>query len=438
MKHLTKALIRSALSVGGCVALTHGASAQLVSASAASLSLGDNYTALARGFNAVNWNPANLGMPGNPLMSFAFAGQGTGGMDPISLSDMHQYSGVKLPDPVRATWLSRVQAQGGQSLDADGAGSFALSAGPLAFQLATNAYERGKLSPDAVEILLYGNAGQSGTPRTMNLKGSRTEAAVTTTAAVSFGQGVDFGIGPIDQHLAFGVTAKYIVGNALLLGEDAGSQLAANPLALDVQFPIIQSDTSLSGMPQRGHGVGVDVGAAWSSGPLSVGATIQNFVNTFHWNTTEMFFRPGTALFTTNGTRQTSFDAIAMTSVPDSLKAKANALAAEVEAMKFTPSLNVGAAMEVLPFLTTTVDVRQELSSGMRFAERTHVGAGAELRLIPFLPIRAGLSAISGGYIASAGAGLELLFFHLNAGIAARKTEFGQFPSAALTVSFGQ
>jgi len=371
-------------------------------------------------------------------MSFAFAGRGTGGMDPISLSDMHQYSGVKLHDPVRAAWLSRVQAQGGQSLDADGAGSFALSVGPMAFQLATNAYERGKLSPDAVEILLYGNAGQSGTPRTMNLKGSRTEAAVTTTAAVSFGQGVDFGIGPIDQHLAFGVTAKYIVGNALLLGEDAGSQLAANPLALDVQFPIIQSDTSLSGMPQRGHGVGVDVGAAWSSGPLSVGATIQNFVNTFHWNTTEMFFRPGTALFTTNGTRQTSFDAIAMTSVPDSLKAKANALAAEVEAMKFTPSLNVGAAMEVLPFLTTTVDVRQELSSGMRFAERTHVGAGAELRLIPFLPIRAGLSAISGGYIASAGAGLELLFFHLNAGIAARKTEFGQFPSAALTVSFGQ
>jgi hypothetical protein len=438
MKHLTKALIRSALSVGGCVALAHSASAQLVSASAASLSLGDNYTALARGFNAVNWNPANLGMPGNPLMSFAFAGRGTGGMDPISLSDMHQYSGVKLPDPVRAAWLSRVQAQGGQSLDADGAGSFALSVGPLAFQLATNAYERGKLSPDAVEILLYGNAGQSGTPRTMNLKGSRTEAAVTTTAAVSFGQGVDFGIGPIDQHLAFGVTAKYIVGNALLLGEDAGSQLAANPLALDVQFPIIQSDTSLSGMPQRGRGVGVDVGAAWSSGPVSVGATIQNFVNTFHWNTTEMFFRPGTALFTTNGTRQTSFDAIAMTSVPDSLKAKANALAAEVEAMKFTPSLNVGAAMEVLPFLTTTVDVRQELSSGMRFAERTHVGAGAELRLIPFLPIRAGLSAISGGYVASAGAGLELLFFHLNAGIAARKTEFGQFPSAALTVSFGQ
>jgi hypothetical protein len=66
------------------------------------------------------------------------------------------------------------------------------------------------------------------------------------------------------------------------------------------------------------------------------------------------------------------------------------------------------------------------------------VGAGAELRIIPFLPLRAGLAAISGGYIASAGAGLDLFVLHLNAGIAARKTEYGQFPAAALTISIGQ
>jgi hypothetical protein len=106
--------------------------------------------------------------------------------------------------------------------------------------------------------------------------------------------------------------------------------------------------------------------------------------------------------------------------------------------MRFRPSLNVGAAMRVLPFLTAMADVRQELGNGMHLAERTHVGAGAELRIIPFLPIRAGLAAISGGYLASAGAGLDLFVLHVNAAVAARKTEFGQFPSAALTVSFGQ
>ena len=438
MSRLTSVIFRSAFFAGVCVTLVPRAQAQLVSASAASLALGDNYTALARGFNAVNWNPAGLGLPDNPFMSFGFAGRGAAGTDPISLSDLSKYGGVTVPNAVLASWLSRVQAQGGQKVDAEGAGSLALSIGSFAFQLSTNAYERGKLSPDAVEVLLYGNAGQSGTPRTMSLKGSRTEAAVTTTAAASCGQGVDIGMGPLTQHIAIGATVKYIVGNALLLGEDAGSQLDANPLALNVQFPIIQSDTALNGMPQRGRGVGLDVGAAWDFGVFSAGATIQNLINTFKWDANQMYFRPGGAIFNASGARTTNFDAVSMSAVPDSLRARATALGVEVEAMRFKPSLNVGASMKVLPFLTAMADVRQNLGDGMRLAERTHVGAGAELRLIPFLPLRAGLSLISGGYVASAGAGLEVAFFHLNAGVAARKTEYGQFPSGALTVSIGQ
>src|SRR3954470_8254903 len=114
------AITRSALSVCIGVALARGASAQLVSASATSLSLGDNYTALARGVNAVNWNPANLGQPGNPAFSFGFAGRGAGGMDPISLGDLAQYSGARLPKAVLNEWLSRVKAQGGQSLRGEG------------------------------------------------------------------------------------------------------------------------------------------------------------------------------------------------------------------------------------------------------------------------------------------------------------------------------
>ena len=430
--------IRSVLLLAAVATTATAARAQLVSASASSLALADNYTALARGYNAVAWNPAGLGMPDNPIFSMSFAGRGAGGTDPVSLGDLKQYGGVAVPSSVLAAWLSRVQQQGGQSLEADGSGSFGLSIGSLAFQLSTNAYERGKLSPDAVEVLLYGNAGQSGVPRDMSLQGSRTEAAVTTTAAVSFGRGVTLGIGPLTQHFAIGGTAKYIVGNALLLGEDAGSQLSASPLALDVQFPIIQSDTSFDGVPQHGHGIGVDIGAAWQSGPLAVGATVQNFLNTFRWDVGQMYFRPGGAIFSQTGSRATSFDAVSMSAVPDSLRARANALAAEIDAMRFKPSLNVGVAMKVLPFLTATGDIRQQLGDGMHVAERTHIGAGAELRLIPFLPLRAGVSGISGGYILSAGAGLDLFLFHLNAGIAQRKTEFGSFPAGALTISLGQ
>ena len=51
---------------------------------------------------------AILGVPGLiialfSLLSFGFAGRGSGGMDPISLSDLAQYSGVQLPLFARLT-----------------------------------------------------------------------------------------------------------------------------------------------------------------------------------------------------------------------------------------------------------------------------------------------------------------------------------------------
>src|SRR3954452_11925524 len=122
MRTLGNAIIPSVLVVFVGMTFAPGVSAQLVSASAASLALGDNYTVLARGFNAVNWNPANLGLPGNPALSFGFAGRGAGGMDPISLGDLSQYGGVPLPNAVMSEWLARVRHQGGQSLEAEGAG----------------------------------------------------------------------------------------------------------------------------------------------------------------------------------------------------------------------------------------------------------------------------------------------------------------------------
>ena len=63
------------------------------------------------------WNPAALGMPDNPFMSFGFAGRGAAGTDPISLSDLSKYSGVTVPNAVLAGWLSRVKSEGGQKIE---------------------------------------------------------------------------------------------------------------------------------------------------------------------------------------------------------------------------------------------------------------------------------------------------------------------------------
>ena len=60
-------------------------------------------------------------------------------------------------------------------------------------------------------------------------------------------------------------------------GEDGGSYLAANASEINVRFPVIMSDTGGAGSsPSHGHGLGLDIGGAWQSGPLTAGLALQN------------------------------------------------------------------------------------------------------------------------------------------------------------------
>ncbi len=72
MTHQPPSSLIRLLGAAAVVALAaRPAAAQLPSASASALGVGDNYTALARGYNAVAWNPAGLAMPGSPGFSLA-------------------------------------------------------------------------------------------------------------------------------------------------------------------------------------------------------------------------------------------------------------------------------------------------------------------------------------------------------------------------------
>src|SRR5688500_15763269 len=69
-------------------------SAQLPSASPAAHGLGGNFTAIARGYEAVAWNPANLAMPGRPFFSVGLGiVGGSTGLEPIDFRALHEFSG---------------------------------------------------------------------------------------------------------------------------------------------------------------------------------------------------------------------------------------------------------------------------------------------------------------------------------------------------------
>jgi hypothetical protein len=400
--------------------------------------MGDNYTALARGFGAILWNPAGLGMPDNALISAAFLPvSGTAGLGPVTPADFAAFDGQLIPHETRVEWLNRIRAEGGES------GVFgtdltyaALSIGRVAFSASSSVRARVNMGPDAAELLFFGNAGRTGDPRDFNLAGSYLDAAGTTTFAGAIGLPLGVRLGPLpDQHFAIGATVKYTIGNFLVMGQEQTSHLSADPLAVEVRFPVIhtrapEDDEEGIDFLQNGAGIGVDIGAAWRGGNFSAGVTIQNLVNTFEWDRDALRYRAGELSWDAD-TATSHFDELPIEHAPAELVNRVD------ELFTFGPTLAAGVAARLLPYLTLTGELRHALQDNLQLGGRTHLGVGGELGIIPFLPLRAGLAAVSGGYQASAGMGLRLGGVQLSAAAAMRQAELGREGVGSVALTFG-
>ena len=400
-------------------ALAGAASAQLPNASPAATSLGGAYTARARGYDAVAWNPANLGLSSNPHYSVSMlALHGSSGLDPISLSDLAPYSGKVLPAAQREAWLQTVAASGGQNGRVDGGlTAIALSAGPFALQVSGVVAGSTKLNADAFEAIMFGNAGRTGSAQNMNLQGSTFRVGVFTTAGLSYG--VSFG--GENQRFAIGATGKYVVGHALGIAQDDGSTLTTNGVA--VSFPMVYSHRSDLII---GQGMGADVGLAYTAGRFSLGATVQNAVNTFVWDETKLYAKSGTAIFDGN-TSNTDFDDKPYLSAPTSLRQK-------VADDKFLPIVAGGIALDIASSLVFSADFRQQLGDGLLLGPKTHAGAGLEFRGIPAVSLRGGASYVTDGWGISAGAGFHVGVAEIGVGGAVRMVNGGLEPVVTLNL----
>ena len=408
-------------------------SAQLPSASATALGVADNYSALARGFNAVAWNPAMLGMPDNPRFSLGVLPiRGTAGLGPITLADIAGYESRFLDDAVKQQWLDRIIANGGEQGSASGDITYlGMSMGRIGFQVSTMSHVVANLSPDAAELVLFGNAERPAGEE-FDLGNSSVQGMVTSTAAISFAQSlpIRFLVPVVEQHLSVGVTVKYTVGNALVMGRNIGSSVSGTEGDIDVAFPVIQSDSVASVRSlDRGRGIGVDVGAAWQGGPLSISASVRNLLNNFAWDTASFVYRPGRVQF--DGTAgNAEFDMEAYANAPDELKDA-------VRNFTYARQLVVGGAWRMNRKFLVSADVRQHVGEGLTVGARSHVGVGAEIRPLMFLPLRAGYARVTDGYQAGAGVGLELGPVNLSASVGRRSSAFGTDDMAAFGLTFG-
>lgn len=412
----------SAMTRGAAIALlvTSGAltaDAQLPNASAAAHAMGGNFTAIARGYEAVAWNPANLAMPKRPGFSLGIGVfGGSAGLDPIDVKTLHSFSGIVVDSATRASWVQQARLAGGQKGRIDGGITpLALSIGPIGIQLGSTAYTNLNLSPDAWEAMLFGNAGNNGgQPKALDLTGTSVRAGVISTAAMSFALPVPINLtnGILrDEHAAIGFTGKYVMGNGLVVAQDLGSQITDS---LQLRFPMIMPDSDFAG--NVGNGMGLDLGVAWSGGPWRVGLNAENVFNTFKWDTTMLVSRSGVGTFTTDSTN-TDFD------TQYAFGAAPAALRDIVTNQTFKPAVTLGAAFMVLPSLTLTADIRQSLGddNAIQIGPKSRMGVGAEWRVLPFLPLRGGVASVSDGWQAGAGLGLRFLGYEFGVSTSIRR-----------------
>ena len=411
------------------------AAAQQLNTSAAAAGVGGNFSARARGYDAVAWNPANLGLPGNPGFSITILPvTASFTLDPITLGDIKSVQDQKAPSTVpratRQAWLDKVTAAGGETGTPSGGTNVAISAGPFALQLGMTFFGAVKLNPDAVQAILFGNVGPDGTVRTLSFQNSKYNAGGVTTAALSYGHA--FGAHKEgDGILSFGATVKMIGGNIVSIGQDAGSNINAN--GGTISFPSVgtrsfqdckddsgQLKTGCTPMTGpgggfSGNGLGADIGVSWLRDKLGLSATIQNVFNSFSWDESLLAYRPGSGQFDVNGDT-TNFDEQAFANAPASLKSA-------IANYKFKPTIAAGMAYELTRYMTISADARQQMAGDQEIVigPKTSVGAGVEYRGIPMLSLRGGADYITGGSAFSFGAGLRFGRYELGGAIAVQQ-----------------
>lgn len=410
--------------------------AQLPDASPRSVALAGSYGAMARGFEAVAWNPAMLAARGNPGLTIALPRLTLEtGSNTFSWGDMRHYANRHLSDQDKADIMAKLVHDDStltlRSLV--GATPIGLSIGNFGFLVATTGDGQFSGPRDAVELALYGNAHRAGPGESFSAHGANGRAWAATTLAGSLA--LPFAI-PLGR-LSVGATYKYVIGNFIGRAAEISSSLSVNPLvnAHAEAAAIYSSYRSgfepswpgdvLGGQGKVGSGYGVDLGGALqlAGRSITVSATLVNLLGKMTWDLDRLEYEHATydAVQTDSGTvtdnwiHQNLGSAAAIAADPAARAARDSLLANA----GFARLLRLGVALRAGALLVSG-GAQVRLEEGLDRQPEREVSGGLEYRLLGILPLRAGLAYdIGNAFTLAGGTGLDLAFFHLDLSAAA-------------------
>ena len=403
--------------------------AQLPDPSTRALGMGDAYGAIARGYEAVYWNPSALAMIGRPGLSIGLPHLDLRvGSNAYGFADFKKYAHSFLSQADKQTLYDKIT---GSTLDLTthvGMAPFGLSIGPFGLLVGAAGEVNGNIGKDAVRLALFGNAPRPNESTNFSAAGSLGRAWAATTAAGSFALPFSLPVG----RLAVGVTYKYVVGNFLGFAQDLGTQIAFNPLftateagqALYTNYGTGCNNIQPLGTGpcggKAGNGYGVDLGATLQllHGGITVSAMVVNAFGSMTWDQSRLAYD--------RNLRQSQ--QLSSGKVQDTVLVKqsldANGISANAQASALRDSLLANANFAKVARagfalhsgkLTLAATGQIRLKEGLDEQSEKLLSAGVEYRLLGIIPLRVGGSTdFAGATMLSAGTGLQLLGINLD------------------------
>jgi hypothetical protein len=324
------------------------------------------------------------------------------GLDPVGLGDIADYGGTVVPRSVRQRWLDAI-ARGGREVGV-GYASLAgrVDAGRTAFTVEVEAFAEADLTRDAAELLLFGNAGRAGEAAELEVVGSALRALATTSVGVA--RGWEISGEPGTQTFSLEARTRWVIGNGLLYGVGVQGGTSADPPGVDLRFPVVET-LSDAPFPGGATGLAFDVAliARDEAGRWEAGAAVRDLVSTFRLRSSELSYRPGTALFDADNA-DTDFGRrpVAGADLPEEVRA----VVEEVEALRFHPVLELGVSWKPTAPWEIAVGMDRTRYGGIRAASANGAAVGVGWAHGERLELRGGARRANGANRWSLGAGV--------------------------------
>jgi hypothetical protein len=345
---------------------------------APALGMGNNYTAMARGTDALSWNPANLVQMRKYTGDFSFLSTSVlVSNNAFSFSDIGNYfqEGKVLSESDKQDILNLVPDEGLRIYNDVSLNIFSFVYGPYGGGISIVGQGSGLIHKELLRRLFLPNeVGQ-------NYSFSGTGADLYSALKITGGYAQRFKVHNSLPQVAFGANLNYYYGLAVLRVDK--SELNFRQSEIDGAFYNqyhIEGKTAGSG----GSGISVDLGSAVTllDDRLDVSFGFKNLLGFINWSGNPEQF-----------VQKANPDSVALGDLINGRYEKTDTtFATDAFTTAIPTTMNLGLAYHLNQDLTVTFDYRQGFGNRMGNTLRPHIGFGAEYYVYTVWPLRAGLS----------------------------------------------